>query len=98
MKLLRSPTKYRLGIRSVRGRWDPQETWRAQGLGMPLAGGILVAPLWHFVAPIFFIYSIKISTKFRPILRTFISPQKQHHGSSAENNASRVSFIQIMQI
>ena len=30
----------------------------------------------------------KISVDFQRIPRTFISAQKQHHGSSAENNVS----------
>ena len=36
-----------------------------------------------------FLYFPKIfSVNFQPIPRTFISAQKQHHGSSAENNVS----------
>ena len=34
------------------------------------------------------IIDIKILAKFRSIPRTFISAQKQHHGSSAENSVS----------
>jgi hypothetical protein len=50
-----------------------------------VGGGPPGAPLWYVLAPVFFIYSIKILAKFPGIPRTFISAQKQHHGYSGEN-------------
>ena len=41
---------------------------------------------------------IKNPRKFLSISRTFISAQKQHHGSSIEKSETGVCFIQIMQI
>ena len=46
------------------------------------------APLRQVLAPEILIIDIKILAKFRSIPRTFISAQKQHHGSSAENIVS----------
>ena len=46
------------------------------------------APLLQVLAPEILIIDIKILAKFCSIPRTFISAQKQHHGSSAENNVS----------
>ena len=61
----------------------------------PRGGG---APLWLVASSAFlscdsslqyFLYFPKIfSVNFQPIPRTFISAQKQHHGSSAENSVS----------
>ena len=62
-------------------------------LGAP-GGGALVgcahldAPLKYPLAPKILFIDIKNPHKFRSIPRTFISAQKQHHGSSAENNVS----------
>jgi hypothetical protein len=63
--------------------------------GTPGGGG---APWWvvaHQEPPsgtswlqYFLFIQQKILQKFRGIQRTFISAQKQHHGSSAENNVS----------
>ena len=46
------------------------------------------APLWWVLAPEILIIDIKILAMFCSIPRTFISAQKQHHGSSAENSVS----------
>ena len=46
------------------------------------------APLRQVLAPEILIIDIKILAKFRSIPRTFISAQKQHHGSSAKNSVS----------
>ena len=48
----------------------------------------LGAPLRQVLAPEILIIDKKILAKFRSIPRTFISAQKQHHGSSAENSVS----------
>ena len=48
----------------------------------------LGAPLRWVLAPEILIIGIKILKKFRSIPRYFISTQKQHHGSSAENSVS----------
>ena len=44
---------------------------------------------WPWFFHKYFLYIPKIiSVDFQPIPRTFISAQKQHHGSSAKNNVS----------
>ena len=63
--------------------WACLEGWRAL-VGCAHPG----APLWWVLAPKILFYSIKIPCKVLFHSRTFISAQKQHHGSSAENNVS----------
>jgi hypothetical protein len=62
--------------------------------GVPGGGGVWRAmvgcshpgaPLRSLLAPVILLFDRKILAKFRSIPRTFISAQKQHHGSSAEN-------------
>ena len=81
---------YRLEIRVNRATWVPQGNKAC--LRRVAAPFCLVGNWWPpssvTLAPVFFIYSIKISKKFCMIPKTFISAQKQHHDSSAENNAS----------
>ena len=62
---------------------------RARRGGHALVGcAQLVAPLWWVLAPEILIIGIKNPRKVSSISRTFISAQKQHHGSSAENSVS----------
>ena len=85
----------KIGIYSVKvevcgaTRWV-QPTWACQERGHALVGCGHPGPPHRWVlAPEILFYSIKNSrAKFRFIPRTFISAQKQHHGSSAENNVS----------
>ena len=66
-----------------------QPTWARQEGGRSLVGCAHPgAPLRQVLAPEILFIDIKILKKFRSILRTFISAQKQHHGSFAENRIS----------
>ena len=58
--------------------WGARPHPRGQGVG----------PLALILSPIFFIIFKIIFVKFQVIPRTFISAQKQHHDSSAENSVS----------
>ena len=86
-----------LGFIGVFGVEDKSRgpTRRRQGRRRTLLGGgaptLVVVP--GLPSDIFllqyFLYFPKIfSVNFQPTLRTFISAQKQHHGSSAENSDS----------
>ena len=62
---------------------------RPRGVGAPLT--LVVAPglLFHIFFFHYFLYFLeKFSVNFQLVPRTFISAQKQHHGSSAENSVS----------
>ena len=62
---------------------------RAQGGGhAPTLVGPTGLPSGRFLFQYFLYFPQKISVDFPRIPRTFISAQKQHHGSSAENSVS----------
>ena len=69
-------------------RWG-QPTWACQEWERTLVHCAHPgAPLRWILAPEILIIDITILAKFCSILRTFISAQKQHHDSSAENSVS----------
>ena len=62
---------------------------RAPGGGRaPTLVGPTGLPSGRFLFQYFSYFPEKISVDFQPIPRTFISAQKQHHGSSAKNTVS----------
>ena len=65
----------------------PREVHEAQGRAPTLVGppGL---PSGRFLFQYFLYFPEKISVDFHRVPRTFISAQKQHHGSSAENSVS----------
>ena len=80
---------YSVGFR-VRGatRWG-QPTWARLGGRRALVGCAHPgAPLRYLLAPEILFIGIKILAKFNSIPRTFISAEKPHRGSSAENSIS----------
>ena len=67
----------------------PRDRGRARGVGAPpTLVGPTGLPSDRFLFQYFLYFPEKISVDFQRIPRTFISAQKQHHGSSAENNIS----------
>ena len=59
-----------------------------RGWARPHPRGQGVGPLALILSLVFFIFSESSSVDFQVIPRTFISIQKYHHGSSAENIVS----------
>ena len=62
-----------------------QQGKRARPIALWATGG---PPLVDLRSSIFYIFHKNIYKKIRPIHRTFISTQKQHHASSAENSVN----------
>ena len=76
-----------LELRSVEHQGAHEAGGRAQGgRRAPTLMDRVWAPWPWFFRQYFLYFLEKISIDFHHILRTFISAQKQHHGSSAENN------------
>ena len=69
--------------KSTRPRGAPQGGGHAPTLVGPTG-----LPSDRFVSPYFLYFPEKFSVDFHRIPRNFISTQKQHHGSSAENSVS----------
>ena len=61
----------------------PQGGWRAPTLVGPTG-----LPSGRFLFQYFLYFPEKFSVDFHRIPRTFISAQKEHHGSSVENSVS----------
>ena len=83
-----------LELRSVELQGAHEAGGRPRVVHGPHPHGQGVGPLVFIFCEDFLLIILRYSMEFQDILRTFISAQKQHHGSSAENsiNPGLVSF------